>query len=385
MRKFDARMISSVSAKWEDLSFVMSLSLPATRTVVALVFCACARVVMRSRTTRTFSLCHQTAIKCSESKAKLALVRCCVWLREKQHRERGGKGAAALWIDSRSDMMNMKRLSAAGKHARRRNKRITSVQRAVSSSSSSSSSTKIRTSSARPLESRAKRSVRVHVPSGDAQSVKAYLASNEARDRLVQVVFSDPSRRAKLPNAAAASTHTNAGASASEYAISLLPMNLLGLTNVVVTCVLRVENSTKGMRLSMRDVAVNNLPLNMDSLTDRLDINLRGELRARPVKGKMSGGAPASLASSSRASVSTSAASSSSSTSAEALLVGDVSLTLQADLPHALAIVPGVQEIVDAVLMRQLMSLETALTSNIVRDYTTWKTNGDANPENSVA
>ena len=135
----------------------------------------------------------------------------------------------------------------------------------------------------------------------------------------------------------------------------------------------------------MRDVAVNNLPLNMHSLTDRLDINLRGELRARPVKGKMSGGAPASLASSSRASVSTSAASSSSSTSAEALLVGDVSLTLQADLPHALAIVPGVQEIVDAVLMRQLMSLETALTSNIVRDYTTWKTNGDANPENSVA
>ena len=132
----------------------------------------------------------------------------------------------------------------------------------------------------------------------------------------------------------------------------------------------------------MRDVAVNNLPLNMDSLTDRLDINLRGELRARPVKGKVNG-APAS-SSSSRA-ASTSSASSSSSTASEALLVGDVSLTLQADLPHVLAIVPGVQEIVDTLLMRQLVDLETSLTSNIVRDYKTWATSGDANPENSVA
>ena len=225
--------------------------------------------------------------------------------------------------------------------------------------------------------------MRVHVPSGDARSVKAYLASNEARDRLVQVVFSDPSRRIKLPNAAATSTPTTSGVSASEYAISLLPMNLLGLTNIVVTCVLRVENSRKGMYLSMRDVAVNNLPLNMDSLTDRLDINLRGELRAKPMKGTMRGRSAVASSSSSRA-TSTSLASSSSPTASEALLVGDVSLTLQADLPHALAIVPGVQEIVDTLLMRQLMSLETALTGNIVRDYTTWATSGEKKPENSV-
>ena len=102
------------------------------------------------------------------------------------------------------------------------------------------------------------------------------------------------------------------------------------------------------MAISMRDVRISNLPPDMLALTERLSIRLRGLLRAVRPKSAAATGARALV------------------------LVGNVELRLRAELPPVLAAVPGIQGIVDSVMLSCLRSLEESLTSGILGDYRAW-------------
>ena len=95
------------------------------------------------------------------------------------------------------------------------------------------------TASESELHSRAVKTVRMPVPppqcrtaqSSKEFSIREYLKSAEAMDRLVHVVFSDEKRRKKLTE--------------GEYEVSLLPVKLLNIAEFGVVCVLLVDNTTK--------------------------------------------------------------------------------------------------------------------------------------------
>ena len=110
----------------------------------------------------------------------------------------------------------------------------------------------------------------------------------------------------------------------------------------------------RGMAISMRDVRMSNLPADMLVLNDRLAITLNGRLKAVIPK---SAGTTASPGTSKVKPL---------------VLVGNVELKLRAEMPPVLAIVPGIQGIVDSVMVTCLKGLEDGLTGGIIDDYKDW-------------
>lgn len=56
----------------------------------------------------------------------------------------------------------------------------------------------------------------------------------------------------------------------------------------------------------------------------------------------------------------------------ETMLIGDVVLGLDAQVPLAIVAVPGLQEIVDGILDRVAGNLQTSLEQSLLQDYVTW-------------
>ena len=223
-----------------------------------------------------------------------------------------------------------------------------------------------------------------------APSMSVYLRERDTRDRLVRVVFPDTNRRRKLSPQEGGHDEDVC----SLYEVQMLPMqfqSIPGLSDVRVSCILEVRNGgsnaepsstsavaqtptpldrssasgattsgstepvkkMRGMAISMRDVRMSNLPADMLVLNDRLAITLNGRLKAVIPK---SAGTASPVTSKAKPLV----------------LVGNVELKLRAELPYVLAIVPGIQGIVDSVMLTCLKGLEDGLTAGIIDDYNDW-------------
>lgn len=171
------------------------------------------------------------------------------------------------------------------------------------------------------------RSLRLALAREDPRhTAAAYLSATE---RVVQTAFPDAQRRRRLD--------------AQHWRVQLLPVQLLWLT-AGVECTLRTwsEPASAGgahvLRLSGREVALTGLPGDLVELAGSLVLRVDGSLQAH----------------------------------ASGVLGGSVRLRIAASLPDVLAIVPGVDAVVQRILDGVLQRIELSLREKLPEDYLAW-------------
>jgi hypothetical protein len=170
------------------------------------------------------------------------------------------------------------------------------------------------------------RSLRLELPGALAELPPSrYLARTE---RVVFVAFPDESRRRRID--------------LQHWRVQLLPVQLLWLT-AGVECTLRTWSDKGVLKLSGREVALTGLSEELRELAGSIALRVDGSLQERAAVY----GAPASL-------------------------LGSVRLRIAISLPDALALVPGVDSVVQGILDTVLYRVERSLSERLPADYAAW-------------
>ena len=158
-------------------------------------------------------------------------------------------------------------------------------------------------------------------PPGGTSPLASYLSETE---RVVTLSFPDESRRRRLDK--------------QNWRVRLLPVELLWL-RAGVECTLRAWTESLGLlKVSGREVQLSGLPADVLELAGSLQMQVDGTLRA----------------------------------AGPSLLIGSVRLRIAVIVPTVLAIVPGVDGVIQAILDAVLTRIEASISSRLPADYALW-------------